>query len=205
MKNKFALEGSSFAGKTTIARGIERQEPEVFKAVQEYVFYAGGSEKFPSFPPKNKEEALKNLEFFVNLERKRHEDIQKIQEEKNKIVVMDRSVITLLGFEFVQRYFSGIDIFREAKELLKSEPELAPDFILWMDVSQESVKKRLKASQRKIGKLFVDKDFNENLRKFFNWLKEHEEYPMVRVDAEKSIEEVQKDVTDIIKKINSVK
>jgi len=193
---KLSFEGSSFAGKTTMSRELVGMNPDRYKLINEYVVYAGGSEKFPPYPPKNKEEALKNLEFFMNLERKRHEDMQQYK-EKPYVMVMDRSVISLLGFRFVQKYFEGIDIFEETKAVLAQEKDLAPDLVVYMAVGDEAIKQRRELSQRKVGELFVDPEFNKHLRHFFDWLIGQKQYPIVTVDTEKPFEQVKTELMAI--------
>jgi len=39
---KLTFEGSSFAGKTTAARELEKANPDRYKLIREYVVYAGG-------------------------------------------------------------------------------------------------------------------------------------------------------------------
>lgn len=179
-----------------MARELESANPDRYKLIREYVVYAGGSEKFPPFPPKNKEDALKNLEFFMNLERKRHEDMEQYK-GKPYVMVMDRSVISLLGFRHVQKYFSGIDIFEETKAVLRQEKDLVPDLVVYLTVGDSAIKQRRELSQRKVGELFVDPEFNKRLRDFFDWLIEHKEYPIITVDTEKPFEQVKAEVTQI--------
>ncbi len=198
---KITLEGTSFAGKTTLAKEIEAHNPERYKMVKEYSEYAGGSANFPSFPPKNKEEALRNLEFFLNLERKRHVDMESYK-DKSYVMVMDRSVVSLLGFEFAQKYLGGLDIFCEAKEIIRQEPNLAPDLVVYLQTDDENIKSRLKESQRKVGDLFVDPEFNRQLRIFFEWLSARKEYPIIKIDTNKDINTVRSELlklTDEIK------
>lgn len=199
---KLSLEGTSFAGKTSVSRELESSNPDRYKLIDEYVVYAGGAEKFPAFPPKNKEEALKNLEFFMNLERKRHEDMEQYK-GRPYVMVMDRSVISLLGFRYVQKYFTGIDIFEETKAVLKQEKDLAPDFVIYLTASDQAIKQRRESSQRAVGELFVDPEFNKHLRNFFDWLIQHQEYPIVTVDTEKPFEQVKAEVTAIADEIKT--
>lgn len=206
---KMSFEGTSFAGKTTSAKELESYRPERYKLIEEYVVYAGGSKNFPPYPPKDKKEALSNLEFFLNLERKRHEDIERIKSD-GSVVVMDRSVVSLLGFRYAQKYLAGIDIFVEARDIIKNEPYLAPDFIFYLAVSDKGIQKRLQDSQRPVGELFIDKDFNGHIRKFFDWLQDQKEYPIIRIDTERDPEEVRNEIraiadnlpTDDVQKLN---
>ena len=193
---KLALEGLSFAGKTTVGRELERYNPERYKLIQEYVVYAGSEKNFPDFPPKNKQEALRNLDFFLNLERKRHEDMAAYK-GRPYVMVMDRSVISLLGFRFVQKHFSGIDIFAETKEIIKGEPQLAPDHVIYMQASDAAITARLAESQRRVGDLFIDPEFNSKLRQFFDWLIEHRDYPIVTIDTDKPLDKVKREVKNI--------
>lgn len=194
---KTAFEGSSFSGKTTVSNELIKHNPDRYKLIQEYVVYAGGSDKFPPYPPKDKKEALSNLEFFLNLERKRHQDMEEFK-GKPYMMVMDRSVITLLGFRYAQKYLIGLDVFTEARDIIKNEPELAPDFIFYMQSSDEDIASRKKESGRPVGDLFVDPEFNSHLRKFFRWLEDQKEYPIITIDTAKPIEQVKDEVVKLV-------
>jgi len=170
--------------------------PERYKLIEEYVVYAGGSENFPPYPPKDKQEALKALEFFIGLEKKRHEVIQALEGEPY-IMVMDRSIISLMGFRYAQKHLGGIDIFRETKEILKDHLELAPDFVIYLKATDEQINERQFKSQRPVGELFIDPEFNKHLRKFFDWLQEQKAYPIVTVDTGKPFELIKQEVTTI--------
>ena len=132
----------------------------------------------------------------MDLERKRHEDMEQYK-GKPYVMVMDRSVISLLGFRYVQKYFSGIDIFEETKAVLKQEKNLAPDLVVYLTVGDNAIKQRRELSQRNVGELFVDPEFNKRLRDFFDWMIEHKEYPIITIDTEKPLEQVKTEVTAI--------
>ena len=193
---KLTLEGTSFAGKTTLSKELEKHNPNRYKMIEEYVAYAKGAENFPSYPPKNKEEALRNFEFFLNLERQRHVDIKK-HEDKPYVMVMDRSIISLLGFEYAQKYLAGLDVFCEVKDMLEKEPDLAPDFIIYLHANDLNIKKRLQESQRKVGDLFVDPNFNQQIRNFFDWLAEQGKYPIVTIDTNKDFNQVKQELIQV--------
>jgi len=197
---KLALEGGSFSGKTTLLKALELYNKDRYKAIEEFVVYAGGSENFPNYPPKNKKEALASLEFFLNLEYNRHIDIAKYRDE-HCIVVMDRSAISLLGFIFVQKFLTGIDIFDEAKEIIRSNPEILPKFVIYLHATDAQIKERMIKSGRKVGKLFIDPEFNKQLRVFFDWLIDQNEYSIISVNTNKSMEELKKEVIFIADKI----
>ena len=193
---KLALEGTSFAGKTTLAQKLERYNPYRYKMIQEYVVYAGGSEYFPSFPPRNKKEALRNLEFFLNLERLRHSDMEKYR-DKSCMIIMDRSVISLLGFIFVQKYITGLDVFHEAREIIRRESKLLPDFIVYLQTTDTQIKKRQQKSRRKVGSMFINPEFNQRLREFFDWLIAQQEYRVITINTDKPIDQVKRDLIAI--------
>lgn len=197
---KLALEGTSFAGKTILARELERYNPVRYKMIQEFVVYAGGSENFPHYPPKNKKEVLCNLEFFLNLEHRRHADMAKYKEGPY-IVIMDRSVISLLGFIFAQKYLNGIDIFCEGRQIIQQKPELAPDFIVYLQTTDAQIKQRLQKSQRKVGNMFMNPEFNRQIRKFFDWLIAQQEYFIISISTDKPIEQVKKELIIIVDQI----
>jgi thymidylate kinase len=190
---KLALEGTSFSGKTTLAKELARYNPNRYKMVEEYVSYAGGSQNFPSYPPKNRREALSNLDFFLNLERQRHTDIEKYKDE-SCIVVMDRSVISLLGFRFAERYIGGLNIFCEAKAIIQQEPQLAPDIIVYLHATDIQIEQRRQKSHRRVGDMFVNSDFNYQLRRFFDWLIAQREYLIITIKTDKLIEKVKKEL-----------
>ena len=114
--------------------------------------------------------------------------------DKPYVMVMDRSVISLLGFRFAQKYLNGLDIFCEAKEIIRQEPELAPDFVVYLHAADEQIKKRHVDSNRPIGDMFVDPEFNRQIRIFFDWLVAEKKYPIVTINTDKPIDQVKNEL-----------
>ena len=119
-----------------------------------------------------------------------------MEQYKNKpyVMVMDRSVISLLGFRFAQKYLSGLDIFCEAKEIIRQEPQLAPDFVVYLHTTDEQIKKRHEDSKRPVGDMFIDPEFNHQIRIFFDWLVAEKQYPIVTIETNKPLEQVKNEL-----------
>ena len=97
MLKLFALEGPSYAGKTTTVTFLSSEIPQI-QFIPEFNRTAGGDSNFPP-PPKTKEEALKAIRYFVKLERKRQNWIRKAL-SGGKIVLQDRSLLSCIAYNY---------------------------------------------------------------------------------------------------------
>lgn len=92
-----AVEGNSFAGKTTLANSLKGSYG--FKVVEEYDKYSGGGHNFPIFPPETYGEAKKAVDFFTELEKRRSGDANDLATKTTDGVVMDRSFYSCICFQ----------------------------------------------------------------------------------------------------------
>jgi len=92
-----SIEGPSFAGKSTLARHITETHGGMF--IGEYMDYAitNGRSGFPPLPA-TVEEAKRGVDFFMDIERERTNDIRKGLCD-GLLVVSDRTVLSLAAYQ----------------------------------------------------------------------------------------------------------
>jgi len=179
-----ALEGLVHAGKTTLLRNIRESGLDV-RCIGEYVEFA--KERFPK-PPKNTIEAMNSHAFFLNLEQKRRREIR----ENDKVVLLDRSVFSILAYHYATEVRSGGEIacFEEGIASTSHENWLLPWVCVYLDVSDELIKSRNCGDGGFYQNLFLEKQFNVLLREFYEKVMP-QRFPsvnVVRIDAGKSKE-----------------
>lgn len=136
-----ALEGPSYAGKTTALRHL-RQVPVMAGAVffNCYVKSIARREDIPRPSTASAVEQLAAFETFMAIEETR---IQQRAEQPG-VVVLDRSVDTLLAHAYALDEMFGFGVHDEARERLERLPYLRPDHTLYLDVSPEVLALRRK-------------------------------------------------------------
>lgn len=136
-----AIEGPVCAGKTTLIHSLQ---PLGFTQIPEYVDFAfDNSFRLPKFPPLSEEEARTSFHFYLELETKRKPRIP-----LKGVVLLDRSVFTLLAFEAGARKLTNIDIFDWAIDQisLRQNELMIPDQVLYIDVPVEESRRRAAAA-----------------------------------------------------------
>ncbi len=156
-----AIEGLIHAGKTTLFQSLVRVYKDVV-FVSEFVEFA--TCKFPNLP-QSIEEARNSRLFFLNLEEKRKEKIR----TDSKIVILDRSVLSILAYHFSVEVLTNGNImcFTDSIKKIPFEKWIFPDLCIYLDINNHEVIRR---HQREIGgynSIFLDNQFNNCLRKFY--------------------------------------
>lgn len=177
-----ALEGLVHAGKSTLLKSI-RNNCVAVRCIGEYVEFA--TERFPGFP-KSVEDARAGHSFFLNLEQKRKKKIQK----GDGVVLLDRSVFSILAYHFAVEKMSGgsIPCFREGVVAVQSESWLFPQICLYLDVDDEEIALRHQNETGFYQSIFLDREFNALLMEFYEKAMPFH-FPsleIVRIDARQS-------------------
>lgn len=160
-----ALEGPVCAGKTTLLRMFAN---DGYTTVSEYAEYANHGRGFPSFPPKTPKEALDNFRFFLEVEERRFGIIQQKEFRKDDLVIIDRSVFTLLAFEYAAPAYTGFSVFNEAWEIIRnSDKVLTPFKILYLEIDDETIAQRFAQKDSFCAEVFLRPEFNAKIREFF--------------------------------------
>ncbi len=98
--NLISIEGASFSGKTTLLNYLKNKK-DVF-IIHEYANYIGGHKNFPVFPPRSTKEAIKSVDFFISIEEKRANTINKLLASKPDIVFVSERCP--YSFSLFQKY-----------------------------------------------------------------------------------------------------
>jgi deoxyadenosine/deoxycytidine kinase len=222
----FGIEGLLGAGKTTLIReSISNQIGNT--TIGEYDSYVGseGVGAFPHFPPSGILDADKNIEYFLNIERLRNQELSGIllgltgEVLSNKlgtqrsnliepIILMDRTYLSLLAFPYAGGVLSPLynqDVY--SRGLTKVQEEVAqghvilPDGIIYLSLpnAEKSIERVKGRGTFNPNSHFARPKFLEGLRAFYESLNSSE---MVHViDATKPLEDVLKDAQHIIEQV----
>ena len=190
-----ALEGSSFAGKTTISNHLTNIYPNSIRLISEYVEYAKGSKYFPPFP-KTSQQAIDNLIFFLNLDAIRFSEIHENPEYYS--FLLDRSVLTLLAFNYALEKQYNIVCYEESYNLIvNSYRAFIPDLTIYLKIGHEELIRRFNTSRRETPNIFIDREFNFHFNNFFQLMCQRNEFRVIALDAERTLQFVIKDVITI--------
>lgn len=181
-----AIEGPVCAGKSTLVENLNQDGLGTILEYSEYVAHA--NQDFPKFPPADEEAAKKSFEFFLNLERRRSQDMAELTQNK---IAIDRSVFTLLAFELGAAKITGIDISDWAVERLSKENDLiAPDYVFYLDVPVAISSQRAERNGIPIPAFLLSEKFNQGFRDFFVGLEQTMPGYITFVSAQKESDEV---------------
>lgn len=168
-----AVEGNSFSGKTTLLRTLkEKYQVEV---AWESMKYAQDKHKFPHFPPQSIEDAKKAVQIFVDLEKIRINDVIDKCIRSGKPVIMDRSPLSAIVFEYaikklqpdiINVYAYTLEAFQEQ---VKTKELSLPSVIVYLEPeSRKAFLERVKAR----GQVQVDfLNQPESVELMQNWYK----------------------------------
>lgn len=134
--NILAIEGVPFAGKTTAIKYMIKHFPDQFEYIPEGSEYIGGHQNNPRLPFFTFEEAKINAHFVIAVEKRRYEDIKRIQDKSDKPIIVDRisPFFSLMFFKFIEEKkpfhysFTG-SLYQYALELFQAEFEKGNIFL----------------------------------------------------------------------------
>lgn len=181
----FALEGPSFAGKSSVADFITQALSRVV-VIPEYNEVAGGGHNFPM--PQTQDEAEEAISFFVRLEEVRQELIISTLAD-GKIPLQDRSLFTCIGFDYAMARVGGYNIWHKTRETFLSQGFVKPNVVFFFEIDHATQKKRQEASGYQVFAPLVNPVFNDAFREYF--LRDVARLTQVSaIDANKSTREV---------------
>ncbi len=169
MSQIIAVEGISFAGKTTLTKLLEKQGCTRLYELAERFNYGAG---FPPFP-KTTDEAKKSDSWFVQQEIAREKDI--LAKAGTSILIADRSFISGLAFAYARQEVFGIGDVLYQQNLIKcavSQGQLHIPWLVYLNITLDSFfERKKKDSGRRIkeyGKVAVQNvSINEKESPFF--------------------------------------
>jgi thymidylate kinase len=162
-----ALEGPSYSGKTTLSRQLVARFGKSRTLVcPDYVEVAGGCDEVPRAPRRSVLGEFLSLRFFLNLDRRRWE--QSLREASgHTLVILDRSLHTLLAHTFAIEMVYEKPIFERALKIVAKEPRIIPHQVLYLDAPQEELERRAEVRANRSARLFRDRDYNAAFREYF--------------------------------------
>jgi thymidylate kinase len=164
---RVAIEGPCCAGKTTMEHALRQAlRPRPTVSVLDYSDVVGGGRNLPPAVPVDLREERETLATFLAIERERTADARSLR-AANGVILIDRSVHTLLAHCFALTLMTGIDYRTLAGQVIESSPvPLWPDLIIHLDVTQETVHARNRGKFSP-DSIFINPRFNEGLRAYF--------------------------------------
>jgi len=174
------------------------------RIVNEYGYYVKLLNLFPpSFPPRSCVENLEAAKFFIDIEKRRLVDLENDRYDQEGIVLVDRTYLSCLGFEFAAQHITGLAVYKDVERLWLSFHKIEPDITVFMDVSQVELEKRIAHFRDRFLPHFYDRIFNTYLTDFFRneATKSHQ---FVRVDANTESDIVQEEILAIIRRFGKL-
>lgn len=192
------FDGLVRAGKTSLVNKLAHTFDAVI--VEEYKSYATkfGTE-FPEYPPKSRKKSLEASKFFIDLEKKRIKDLNKHLSLEHKIILVDRTCLSCLAFDYSANHFTNFGTFLEVQKLWDNKPKIIPSLTFFMDVSQANLKKRMLINNDDFPPHISDKNFNRYMVDFFKQECKKNKY-MIKINANQKPEMVELSVKNAILK-----
>lgn len=163
------IEGSSFAGKTTLAHNLGQQLNA--PVIEEYVSYAQ-PEGFPNFAVSSND-LERQIQYYASLEAKRAIDLNGIGSSV-EFVIVDRTAASLIAFQkTMSKDSSGYDFFWDADTMRKTLFEqsqkglvIAPDVVVLLSAGSRAEHNRRVLSRGSISTItsLNDWNFSEKIR-----------------------------------------
>ncbi len=163
-----ALEGPSGAGKTTLSRNLRTSLSSLrIVVLPDYSQAAGGPGHLPRAPAETADEELRALGVLLDLDERRWRQGQ-IAAGKVDLVVMDRSVHTLLAHRFAVSQLLGFDAFGGSCRLASEHHGVKwPHLVLYVDTPQRLLSSRQSPNTPPEASIFIDSDYNALFRSYF--------------------------------------
>jgi len=160
-----AIEGPSDTGKSTLIDGLARRFSEVDPLVFDcYVDHAGGDDKVPALAD-TREGQAEALRFFLGIEKSRYEMIG--EGERPKLVLMDRSVFSLLAHSYAVGVENSLPTLDDAVGSVSTAAEvIIPDLVLYLKASASTIARRRDPSDE--GRWFTSERFNGHINAFYD-------------------------------------
>lgn len=159
-----ALEGPSFAGKSTLAKRISQRWPSI-RCFADYVEMLNW-ENIPAFDPGSSEGQARAFLRFMEGEARR---VEAVRRELPAVVLLDRSIDTLLAHAFSLDGLFGYGSLPLVRQALSRMDFLRPNYEFFLDTPREILLKR--QAQREDGDEvaeFIASDFLGASREYFD-------------------------------------
>jgi len=155
-----AIEGGVCAGKTTLIQSSNLPSlPDYWKYKTQFLTEL-------CFPAMNISQLLANNQFFLEIEKLR---LQQLNEwSQNRLVLLDRSFLSLLGFDYAFMKMFAIEGFARIYEFWENNPKIQPDEVIFLDISHSEREKRFKGRGKTCDQtILLTEEFNNSFKEFF--------------------------------------
>lgn len=205
-----ALEGIDGSGKTTqveeLSKYFESQGKEVFKTHEPRREGAVGKLVHDVLQESVDVPAV-SLQYLFAADRAIHQ-VQRVIPalESGKVVISDRTFWSSVPYGLLDKYLSekeeNVDQLLAALSILSMYHEfIAPDIAIILDVSVETAGNRLAGLDRK-AEIYEKKDKLLKIKEGYDLLLQKFPEQLVKVDAEKSVENVTSEILDVVKRFS---
>lgn len=158
-----ALEGPSFSGKTQLLSNLYASFGQLdLLAIACYVDEIIG--EVPTACTRSTEEQLDAFQLFMTIEERR---VQKLAKHKADLVILDRSVDTLLAHAYALDHLFGYEAYSQCRALLSRSSHFVPDLTFYLDASPATLQRRCKLLNQPFDSFLVDPLFISYFRSYF--------------------------------------
>lgn len=180
-KQWVAVEGPCCAGKTTLSRGLlDRMSDIVISHVRCYADHIGGGRFLPRPVPQSLPEDQDAVNVLLAVEADR---VTQAGVDTGDLVLMDRSVLTLLAHRYALQRVTGLALLAPAERAIaQSEAPAWPDLVLYLDVPQQMILDRNRG-KFPADSIFIDPVFNTGIRGYFSEATDRGNIAIVWLDA----------------------
>jgi len=165
-KRWVAVEGPCCAGKTTLSQGLLTEMTDLVIAhVRCYADHVGGGRFLPRPVPQSLAEDHDAVQALLNVEAAR---VELARVAACDLVVMDRSVHTLLAHRHALHRVTGLALLDPAERVIaRSEAPAWPDLVIYLDVPLPTILDR-NGGKFPPDSIFIDPVFNTGIRNYFS-------------------------------------
>jgi dTMP kinase len=162
-----ALEGPSFAGKTSTLAALRSLLPT--DGLVTFGCYVGQIDNLDDVPPARTGSAREQLDAFRLFMRIEAGRVAELNDRAGSadLVLLDRSVDTLLAHAYALDRLFGYGVYEEACGLLARLAHLRPDRTFYLDASPQVLKRRRERLTEPFDSFLLDSDFLECFRDYF--------------------------------------
>lgn len=163
-----ALEGPSFSGKTTLLLYLKSQLGcELTVASNRcYVAEITQSDQIPLAHTRSTNDQLSAFRLFMNIEAKRVQRLNQFDHDAD-ILLLDRSVDTLLAHAYTLDRLLGYDAYQQARALLRCMVHLVPHETIYLDAGPETLQTRRELLEAPFDSFLIDPAFVARFREYF--------------------------------------
>lgn len=162
MKQKIVIgiDGISYSGKTTFCNEV-RDFTDAIVIIDESPKFANTKIIISD----EQEAILQNSQITLQIEKERTKHVQ--HEKNKKIFLFDRTIFSFIAISYAYYKTHMINYFNEYIEEIiegiKKEQYLVPDYLIFLSVSEEELKRRMLIKKKNLPNYWLTKDFSDSI------------------------------------------